>query len=80
MDLIYGIRFLDGAWNNGEPGLFFIDTINKYHPLKDYEYLSVANPCIEQPLSSYGSCVLGSINLSKHLNDNKNGYDFSKLK
>jgi ribonucleoside-diphosphate reductase alpha chain len=59
------LRLVENAWNNGEPGLLFADTINDKTPYKTCgcEILTT-NPCGEQPLPSFGSCNLGSINIS----------------
>ncbi len=64
---------IDGAWRNGEPGLFMYDESNKMHSFDTEKHpehtIEATNPCGEQPLENYEACNLGHINLSLMVED-----------
>ncbi len=74
-------QIIHSAWENGEPGVLFLGTINAANPTPLLGEIEGTNPCGEQPLLPFEACVLGSVNLSRmvKLTHGKYEIDWNRL-
>ncbi|MBF0505258.1 MAG: adenosylcobalamin-dependent ribonucleoside-diphosphate reductase [Nitrospirae bacterium] len=71
-------EIVESAWETGDPGVIFIDRINRANPTPHIGQFESTNPCGEQPLLPFEACVLGSMNLSLYVEAGK--VDFESLR
>ena len=71
---------VEKAWAKGDPGIIFIDQMNRFNPTPGIGSYETTNPCGEQPLLPYEACCLGSINLGRFAVDGEKAVDFEELR
>jgi ribonucleoside-diphosphate reductase alpha chain len=75
-------RIVEAAWRTGDPGMLYLDAINRANPTPALGEIESTNPCGEVPLLPWESCVLGSINLANAVKrvDGQTGIDWARLR
>jgi len=68
-------RIAKCAWRTGDPGVVFLDEVNRRNPLPALGPIEATNPCGEQPLEPWGACCLASIDLSPHVQSGEIDWD-----
>lgn len=73
-------KIVSSAWQTGEPGILFLDRLNRDNVVPGQGEIESTNPCGEQPLLPYESCNLGSVNLVTHLKKTAKGWELDREK